>query len=215
MADKYVPIFYDWIEATQELNAQEKGRLIDAIVVYARGGDWQEQIKGNERYVFPLFRGQVDRAKAISSLRASARTNNNKTEQNETKSNKRYNNNKNKNKNNNKNNNENNNESELAPARARFTPPTLEEVSAYAREKGWGPSVFNPERFVDYYASKGWKVGKDSPMRDWKAAARGWVARDKDKDKSTGAKNPALDYQQRDNDYYEHFFDNYDPFEKM
>ena len=42
MADKYVPIFYDWIEATQELNAQEKGRLIDAIVLYARGGDWQE-----------------------------------------------------------------------------------------------------------------------------------------------------------------------------
>ena len=70
MADKYVPIFFDWVEVTGELNAQEKGRLIDAIVQYARGGDWQEQIKGNERYLFPAFRQQIDRAKDVSSKRA-------------------------------------------------------------------------------------------------------------------------------------------------
>ena len=38
-------------------------------------------------------------------------------------------------------------------------------------------------------------------MRDWKAAARGWVARDKDSasDKGLGKwNNLALDYQQRD-----------------
>ena len=62
MANGYVPIFFDWPEVTGELNAQEKGRLIDAIVEYARGGDWQEQIKGNERYLFPAFRQQIDRA---------------------------------------------------------------------------------------------------------------------------------------------------------
>lgn len=69
MADKYVPIFFDWVEVTGELNAQEKGRLIDAIVQYARGGDWQDQIKGNERYLFPAFRQQIDRAKDVSSKR--------------------------------------------------------------------------------------------------------------------------------------------------
>lgn len=69
MADKYVPIFFDWVEVTGELNAQEKGRLIDAIVQYARGGDWQEQIKGNERYLFPAFRQQIDRANDVSSKR--------------------------------------------------------------------------------------------------------------------------------------------------
>ena len=53
MAQHYTPIWDDWIEVTQELNDQEKGRLIDAIVVYDNGGDWQERIKGNERYVFP------------------------------------------------------------------------------------------------------------------------------------------------------------------
>lgn len=103
MADKYVPVFYDWIEATQELNDQEKGRLIDAVVLYARGGDWQERIKGNERYAFPVFRLQVDRAKDLSGLRSEARKN--KTDQNEqtatnrTKHNKTPNNNKYKNNN--------------------------------------------------------------------------------------------------------------------
>ena len=56
-----------------------------------------------------------------------------------------------------------------------FSKPTPEQVSAYASEKG-NPD-FNAEKFVDYYESNGWKVGKN-PMRDWKAAVRGWIARD-------------------------------------
>ena len=61
MAQHYTPIWDDWFEVTQELNAQEKGRLIDAIVAYDCGGDWQEQLKGNERYVFPGYRARIDR----------------------------------------------------------------------------------------------------------------------------------------------------------
>ena len=60
--------------------------------------------------------------------------------------------------------------------RKRFTPPTLDDLRAYATEKGY--TRFNCEAFEAYYASKGWMVGK-SPMKDWKAAVRGWVARDK------------------------------------
>jgi len=58
----------------------------------------------------------------------------------------------------------------------RFTPPTADEVRAYATEKRWTAREFNADRFVDFYASKGWKVGKDT-MKDWKASARGWVSR--------------------------------------
>lgn len=72
MTDKYVPIFFDWPEATKELNAQEKGRLIDAIVLYARGGDWQEQIKGNERYLFPMFQLEIERRKEVTRARSEA-----------------------------------------------------------------------------------------------------------------------------------------------
>ena len=50
----------------------------------------------------------------------------------------------------------------------RFTPPSLEEVSAYVQERN---SDVDPQGFIDFYASKGWMVGK-TPMKDWKAACR-------------------------------------------
>ena len=52
----------------------------------------------------------------------------------------------------------------------RFIPPTLEEVSAYCKERN---NNVNPERFIDFYESKGWLVGK-SKMKDWKASVRTW-----------------------------------------
>lgn len=54
--------------------------------------------------------------------------------------------------------------------RARFVPPTVDEVRAYVatREK-----KIDPQRFVDHYTAKGWKVGK-SPMKDWQACVRTW-----------------------------------------
>ena len=56
------------------------------------------------------------------------------------------------------------------PSRHRFIPPTVEEVKAYCTEKGYSVDA---QRFVDYYTSNGWKVGKNS-MKDWKAAVRTW-----------------------------------------
>lgn len=59
--------------------------------------------------------------------------------------------------------------------------PTVEEVAAYCRERG---NRVDAERFVDFYASKGWKVG-NQPMKDWKACVRTWERRE-DKPKQTG-----------------------------
>lgn len=61
------------------------------------------------------------------------------------------------------------------PQRPRFTPPDVDQVRAYCRERG---NSIDPEAFVDFYASKGWTVGR-SPMRDWKAAVRTWEQRRK------------------------------------
>lgn len=58
--------------------------------------------------------------------------------------------------------------------RKRFTPPTVEEVAAYCRERN---NRIDSQTFVDFYASKGWVVGK-SKMKDWKAAIRTWEKRD-------------------------------------
>lgn len=56
----------------------------------------------------------------------------------------------------------------------RFTPPTVDEVDAYCGERN---NRIDPQTFVDFYASKGWVVGK-SKMKDWKAAIRTWEKRD-------------------------------------
>lgn len=61
----------------------------------------------------------------------------------------------------------------------KFTPPTLEEVTAYCVERD---NNVDPERFIDFYASKGWMVGKNK-MKDWKAAVRNWEKREKQKDR--------------------------------
>lgn len=57
----------------------------------------------------------------------------------------------------------------------KFVPPTVEQVSAYCREKGYH---IDPEQFVAFYESKGWVVGK-SPMKSWKSAVLTWEKRDK------------------------------------
>ncbi len=57
------------------------------------------------------------------------------------------------------------------PATPRFKAPSVEEVRAYCLECNY--TAVDPERFVDFYQSKGWKVGKE-PMKDWKAAVRNW-----------------------------------------
>lgn len=51
-----------------------------------------------------------------------------------------------------------------------FQPPTLTEVENYITEQGYNVDA---QRFVDFYESKGWYVGKNK-MKDWKAAVRSW-----------------------------------------
>ena len=59
----------------------------------------------------------------------------------------------------------------------RFAPPSLEEVRAYCMERN---NNVDPEAFIDFYASKGWKVGNQT-MKDWKASVRTWERRSRDK----------------------------------
>lgn len=72
MAKPYVPIFYDWTEVTEELADDEKGRLIDAIVLYASGKDYKTRLTGGERLLFPAFKAAMERASDKSKKRAQA-----------------------------------------------------------------------------------------------------------------------------------------------
>ena len=64
-----------------------------------------------------------------------------------------------------------------------FAPPTVEQVKEYCAER---KNNVDAERFVDFYTSKGWMVGK-TKMKDWKASVRTW-----EKDRKTKSKAVAV-----------------------
>lgn len=68
---------------------------------------------------------------------------------------------------------------------ARFTPPTLDELKDYVWEKGYH---FDPEAFMAYYESNGWKVGRNS-MKNWKSACKTWEARQKEDKRNANDKH--------------------------
>lgn len=77
----------------------------------------------------------------------------------------------------------NNNYKKDAPRQTRqFVPPSIQEVREYCVGRGNG---IDAEQFVDFYASKGWRIG-NSPMKDWKAAVRTWEKRDRSQQKKGG-----------------------------
>lgn len=70
---------------------------------------------------------------------------------------------------------------EWGEKRTAFLPPTPKEVNEYVVEKGLS---IDAERFVNFYESKGWMVGKNK-MKEWKAAARNWAQREQEQRKQT------------------------------
>lgn len=202
MAKEYVPIFLDWLEVTQDLLPEEKGNLIDAVIAYAAGLEYEHYLSGGCKIAFRFLKGQVDRNNVISDQRSKAgsnkkeqtetkankpeqkETNENKTEQMETNLPKEKEKEKEKDK-------ENNREKS-----GRFIPPTIEQVKEYCKER---ENAVDPDRWFNYYSSNGWKVGKN-PMKDWRAAVRTWENNDKQDNRPAGKVVqvlPAQNYNQR------------------
>lgn len=101
--------------------------------------------------------------------------------------------------------NNNVNKKESTEKSKRFSPPTLDDVKAYVKEKDLN---VDPERFIDYYTSNGWMVGKNK-MKDWKAAARSWNRGQRLEETAKGTrqgvaaktKNSFNNFNQREYDY--------------
>lgn len=61
MADMtYIKLFIDYLDAIEPLGDAERGRLFTSLLVYARTGE-APQLGGNERFLFPMMRAQIDR----------------------------------------------------------------------------------------------------------------------------------------------------------
>ena len=157
---KYVPIYLDWLDVTQDLTADEKGNLIDAVVSYAAGVEYEHFLSGGVRIAFRFLKGQVDRNREISDIRSEARRN--KQEQNATKDNKT-----------------DQTESKLPKEKEKekekekkyFIPPTLDEVAAYCKERNNG---IDPQYFLDYQTARDWVLSNGKKCKDWKATIRTW-----------------------------------------
>lgn len=71
----------------------------------------------------------------------------------------------------------------------RFIPPSVQDVQKYAEAESLR---IDAERFVDYFESVGWVIGKGKkPMKSWQAAARSWARTSKEETPQTQRK---LDY---------------------
>ena len=175
---KYLKLFTNFRQTLGELQDDEVGRLFLAMLKYAEDGS-EPVLQGNERFVWGAATLHMDMARKYSDKQAelgrsggqsnqskSKRTEANQSESKRTEA----------------------DLSECEPkekkgkeierlskeSRKKFIPPTLEEVSAFIRESGF---TVDPERFVNYYSSNGWKVGRNS-MKDWKATIRNWQAKE-------------------------------------
>ena len=59
----YIKLFLDYLDAIEPLGDAERGRLFTALMQYARTGE-APQLSGNERFLFPMMRAQIDRDSA-------------------------------------------------------------------------------------------------------------------------------------------------------
>ena len=186
----------DSLAVLDDLTNEQAGELFKAISAYQNGEDLE--LSALVKIAFSPFKNQFirdnEKYESICERRAKAGAMGGKAKAKQTKqevanaskckqtvANVADNKNKNKNKTNNKSDNKDIDISDgkKTPSK-RFTPPLQNEVydymGSYAQEKGKTISTSEPEKFVNFYESKGWMVGK-TKMKDWKSAARNWINR--------------------------------------
>lgn len=199
MALTYLKIFADMEETLGLYSDEERGRLLSAMMAYSFRGE-EPEFAGAERFVWPMLRNHIDsceersekmkangkrggkaesKPEATESKAEQTEANESKTEQADSKTKPIQ-----------EQEQDHDQEHEhdqdhkgTRGKRTRFVPPTPEEAQAYFLENG-GTHI-QAVRFKAYYDSIGWRVGKN-PMKDWKAAARGWISRDREQAPAAG-----------------------------
>ena len=186
---KYLKVWTSFRDVIEPLSDDEKGRLFVMMLLYAESFVEPNDFKGNERFVWPAAKQWIDLtySENLKQRENGKKGGRPKTENNQEKPNKTQikPNDPNESLNVMKNNVNKNNDN----SKKRFVPPTLQEVTEYCQSRNNG---VDPQRFIDFYASKGWMVGKNA-MKDWKACVRTWEGRDKGQKKVI-----AQEFQQRD-----------------
>lgn len=200
----FVCMYTSYMAILEPCTDEEVGRLVRAMLAYQLTGE-EPEFTGGERYVWPYLRDRINRENETYDKRCAASRENGKKggrpkktaaaevnasneekpkkpkkpkeiEKEKEKEKEKENEKENKKEKDNKK-DINTRESKAAkPPRPRFIKPKLEDIQAYCCEKGYG---IDAEAFWDYYEANGWQVGR-SPMKDWKAAVRNWMRKEKE-----------------------------------
>lgn len=78
----------------------------------------------------------------------------------------------------------------------RFIKPNKDEVYEYMVEKEFEFAKMESEKFINFFESKGWKVGK-TPMKSWKSAVANWMINYYDRNKINTVKKSKLEIIQK------------------
>lgn len=198
MALEYFPWYNSYFKKCEKLTDQELGRLVRALSMYSVTGERQE-LAGRESIAFDFIADDIDRAKEAYDEKCAKNKKNIESRYERIQSNttvyEGY-----QTKTKTKDKSKTKDKDNISPPNGgrdtrakRFIPPSVDEVKAYCTEMSYGVDA---EAFVDFYAARGWSYGTGKPMKDWKAAVRTWVKRDKERvepGKKRGKEQP--DYQ--------------------
>ena len=184
----------DYLQKTAKLTDEEVGRLFRALMHYHATGV-ADEVEGRESIAFDFIREDIDRTEAAYKAKCEKNRNNrlsaltNVRQQPSTFVNDCAQKEKEKDKDKEK-------EKKSSDPQKRFTPPTVEEVAAYCRERNNG---IDAEHFVDYYAARGWVLSNGKQARDWRACVRTWEKNGFSNGNGKGGKTVnAQQYGQRD-----------------
>lgn len=181
-------LYLSYRQTLEPFTDAERGRILFAMLDYAASGK-EPEFSGNERFIWPSLRAQIDRDKEDYRRRCETNRKNGASggrpkKKKETdgfpeepkKANNKDNATANKKENTNTTDTAIDRESATAPAAPAghgtrtFIPPDAKSVQKYCLEMGY---AVDPTRFVDYYTALDWHVGS-TPVRDWKALLRTW-----------------------------------------
>lgn len=176
MAMNYTPLPDEFLEEMEELSDAEYGRLVRWAQKYHLTGE-KDKLPGNERFYAKRIQMQIDRFSSAyqekcDKARQSARMrwdanacDGMRDDADHAKPKPKP---------------QTNSPDGESNKRTRFTPPTVDEVAAYCRERKNG---IDAQSFTDYYARQGWKLSNGQSMKDWRAAVRTWEKRESEKPK--------------------------------
>lgn len=211
MADKDTFIMYtEYLRHVKKLSMEQRGALFTAILCYTAGESVPELDPATDM-IFGVIQERIDRDTALylekvekrrEAGKLGGRPKANASDENQTKA-KKANGFSEK-----QNNPDNDNVLDNVPVikkeskekSSRFSPPTRQEVLEYCKEKRI--ESFDVERFVDYYTSNGWMVGKNR-MKDWKATVRNWARQGRATKPNNTRGNKFNNFEQRQYDYDE------------